>query len=179
MRPSQSQSFLYAVYLPATANRPAASSNIAYEFVSGGGTDRVWVVNQDNNSVSVLNAITLARIAEIPVGGSPRTLALTPGNEVWVTNKLDATLSVINRTSLSVVRTMSLPRASQPFGVVFSPTGADAWVALEAKGQVLRLDPTAAVTATVTVNRQSPPPVDHGRRHEGAGLTLRHRAAAR
>jgi YVTN family beta-propeller protein len=146
-----SQTFLYAVYLPPTTNAPAATTNIAYEYISGGGSDRVWVVNQDNNSVSVLNAVTLARVAEIPVGAGPRTLTLTPGNEVWVANKFDASLTVINRSSLSVVRTIALPRASQPFGVAFSPTGANAWVALEAKGQVLRLDPTGATTKTITV----------------------------
>jgi YVTN family beta-propeller protein len=147
---SLTQTMLHAVHLPLTASAPSRSTNIAFEPLSG-GAGRVWVVNQDNNSVSVLDSATLAKIAEIPVGAAPRALAVTPTGEVWVTNRTDATISVINRSSLTVSRTIALPRASQPYGIVFAPNGATAWVALAAKGQVLRLDQTGATTATATV----------------------------
>jgi YVTN family beta-propeller protein len=146
--PSQTQSFLYAVYLPLTASSPAVSSNLVFE----SGANRVWVVNQDNNSVSVLDGTTLARVAEISVGSAPRSITLTPGGEAWVTNKRDASISVINRGSLAVTRTIALTRASQPFGIAFSPTGGEAWVALEALGQVIKLDASGNKTATLTLS---------------------------
>ena len=50
------------------------SQSVFYE--SRSGNDRVWVVNPDNDSVSVFDAITNAKLEEIAVGDSPRSLAL-------------------------------------------------------------------------------------------------------
>ena len=36
------------------------------------------MVNQDNNTVSVFDAATNAKLAEIAVGAGPRTLAVAP-----------------------------------------------------------------------------------------------------
>ena len=90
-------------------------------------------MNQDNNSVSVFNAATNAKLAEIAVGAGPRTLAVAPNGSVWVTNKHAATISVIDPSTLTVSQTLALPFASQPFGIAFAPTGGFAFVALEAK----------------------------------------------
>jgi YVTN family beta-propeller protein len=64
-----SQTFVQVVYLPLTANRPKSSSNIAFETRAGG--NRVWVVNQDNDSASVFNAVTNAKVGEVNVGTAP------------------------------------------------------------------------------------------------------------
>jgi YVTN family beta-propeller protein len=42
----------------------------------------VWVVNRDNNSVSVLYVYQdkYQKVAEIPVGIEPRSIAITPDN---------------------------------------------------------------------------------------------------
>ena len=51
-----------------------------------------------------------------------------------------------------VVQTLTLPFASQPFGVAFAPTGGLAFVALEASGKLLKLDAaTGAVLGTADV----------------------------
>jgi len=68
--PAQSQTVTQIIHLPLTANRPTQSGNIT--FSSG----RVWVVNQDNNSVSVFDSSTNAKLKEIAVGAGPRTLAV-------------------------------------------------------------------------------------------------------
>jgi len=127
------------VRLPLTANRPAMSGNLAVEDRGAAG-DRLWVVNQDNDSVSVINPATNARITEIPVGAAPRALAITPSREVWVTNKSSASVSVIDTASLAVVRTIPLPFASQPFGIVASPANGYVYVVLEATGRLLKID---------------------------------------
>jgi len=146
----QSETFVQNVHLALTANRPSASTNVAHEQTAGGG--RVWLVNQDNDSVSVFDAQTYTRVAEIPVGEAPRTVAVSPSGELWVTNKHSASISIIDPGSLSVSRNVSLPRASQPFGLAFAPTGGYAFVALEATGRVLKLDAaTGAVVASADV----------------------------
>ena len=135
----QVSTVVVTVHLPLTAHRPAISGNVAIEDRAGAG-DRLWVVNQDNDSVSVINATTNARIAEIPIGSAPRALAITPAGEVWVTNKQSATISVIDPSSLAVVRTIPLPFASQPFGVAAAPTGGYVYVVLEGTGRLLKID---------------------------------------
>ena len=148
--PSQSETLTQVVHAPLTANRPAISSNIVFD----GNGGRVWVANQDNNSVSVFNAATNARLAEVAVGSGPRTLAVAPDGSVWVTNKHAATISIINPSTLSVSRTLTLPYASQPFGIAFAPTGGFAFVALEATGTLLKLDAASGATiAALNVGR--------------------------
>jgi YVTN family beta-propeller protein len=148
--PSQSETVTQVVHAPLTANRPAVSSNIVFD----GAVGRVWVVNQDNNSVSVFNAATNAKLGEIAVGAGPRTLAIAPNGSVWVTNKHAATISVIDPSTLTVSQTLVLPYASQPFGIAFAPTGGFAFVALEAKGTLLKLDAaTGATVASLNVGR--------------------------
>jgi YVTN family beta-propeller protein len=149
---AQSQTVTQVIHLPLTANKPANSSNIVFDANAGG---RVWVVNQDNNSVSVFSAANNARLGEIAVGAGPRTLAVAPNGSVWVTNKLGATISVIDAGSLSVTQTIALPYASQPFGIAFAPTGGYAYVVLEAKGQLLKLDANSGSTlATLNVGKR-------------------------
>ena len=121
------------------------SSNIAVEDRTT-GDGRLWVVNQDNDSVSVFDTATNARLAEIGVGSAPRTLAILPTGEVWVTNKQSATISVINSASLAVIRTIALPFASQPFGIAAAPTGGVVYVALEAAGSCSRSMPSNDTT---------------------------------
>jgi YVTN family beta-propeller protein len=41
-------------------------------------TNRLWNVNQDHDSVSVVDATSLTRIAEHAVGSAPRMLARAP-----------------------------------------------------------------------------------------------------
>jgi len=133
------QTFLQMVYLPSTVQRPTGSSNLIYEQPASGNA-RVWVVNQDNDSVTVFDAVTRARLREISVGAAPRSIARAANGMLWVANKLGASISVIDPSSLAVSRTIVLPRASQPFGIAMVPGVNTAFVALEATGQVLRFD---------------------------------------
>ncbi len=74
----------------------AQSSTIAVENAAGSNA-RVWLVNQDNDSVSVFDAGTSARLREIAVGAAPRSVAVAPDGRIWVVNKGSATVSVIDR----------------------------------------------------------------------------------
>src|SRR5690606_39195883 len=80
------QSFVQAVHRPLTSGTPRHSTNIVYE-TRAGANARVWVVNQDNNSISVFDTVTRARVAEIAVGAAPRGVAIAPDTRVWVTNR--------------------------------------------------------------------------------------------
>jgi YVTN family beta-propeller protein len=138
-----SRTFKQAVYAAATAARPTSSSTIALEPTA---TPRAWLVNQDNDSVSVFNGSTNARVAEIAVGARPRSVARAPDGRMWVVNKGDATISIVNASTLAVAQTVALPRASQPFGLAFAPDGGAAYVALEGTGQLLKLNASTGAT---------------------------------
>ncbi len=140
------RAFLQSVYLPATVGAPTASSGLLIEPRTGGAF-RIWMVNEDNDSVSVFDGATRARLAEISVGRSPRTLARAADGRIWVSNRLTSTISIVDPVSLSVVSNLSTGPGTGPFGIVMAPDRLSAYVALESTGRVLRLN--TATRATV------------------------------
>ena len=160
------QSFVQTVHLPLTASPSRHSSNIAYEETPGG--DRLWVVNQDNDSVSAFDTATNTRLAEIPVGSAPRAVAVAPDGRIWVTNKRDPSISIVSPDTLGVAQTIALPRGAEPYGLVFSPAANRAFVALEGRGELAVLDASSGdLLASVDAGANA--------RHvsiDGAGTTL-------
>ena len=132
--------FIQAIYAPTTGLKPTHSTSIAFEVASG--NNRVWNVNPDNNTATAFDAEMHAKLAEITVGNAPHTLAFAPNGRLWVVNKDSATVSIINTDSLAVTNTINLKKGSQPYGLAFSPTGNYAYIALEASGELLRLNPS-------------------------------------
>lgn len=132
-------SYRQAVYAPLTANKPTASSSIIY------GANRIWVVNPDNDSVTVFDGVTRAKLSEVNVGRAPRTLAMGSDGRVWVANKESASITVL-RPDYSIAQTVNLPRSSRPFGIVFDPAGQNVYVALEEGSKILKLNPASGAT---------------------------------
>ncbi|MEJ8856026.1 discoidin domain-containing protein [Variovorax robiniae] len=126
--------------------RASASAILAVE-PRAGASERVWVLNQDSDTVSVFNSDDGYRLAEIAVGAQPRSVSIGNGIAV-VANKEAASLSVLSTSTLKVVRTVPLPRGSQPYGVLIAPDGST-YVALEATGRVLKFDTTWTQSAEV------------------------------
>src|SRR5262245_53530038 len=55
----------------------------------------VWVVNPKNNSVTVhrVGGDANVKVAEVPVGGEPRCVSITPNNaKAYVTNMISGTV---------------------------------------------------------------------------------------
>ena len=150
----QRQTVLHQVFLATTANAPAVSAALMLEARAGANT-RLWVANPDNDTVSVFDTVTRAKLAEITVGSSPRTVAVAADGSVWVANKGSASISVINASTLTVSRTLTLARGSQPHGMAMARSSGTALVALEASGQLLKINTaTFATSATLAVGRQ-------------------------
>jgi YVTN family beta-propeller protein len=62
----QSYTFSQLVHLPLTAAPPVISGQMAVR------SGRLWVVNQDNDTVSVFNTANNQKLAAIAVGVGPR-----------------------------------------------------------------------------------------------------------
>lgn len=139
------QAFNQSVHGHHTTRTPQHSSTLIYE--SHTGVERIWNVNPDNNTVTVINASTHQKIKEISVGKQPQSLAINHSGYLLVTNKKSSTISAISLANLSVLLTIDLPTGSQPHGIAMSPRENVAYVALEAKGQLAKIN---AATGEIT-----------------------------
>jgi YVTN family beta-propeller protein len=94
-------------------SRPISAAAVA---VSPDGR-LVVAVNPDSDSITLVDAITLAVLAEIPVGDNPRTLSLTPDSKkALVANHGSATLSKVDLSQ--AVEFTQYPVGFMPYGVV-------------------------------------------------------------
>ena len=130
--------FYQAIHTAPDGDQAAVSMSIVYETRSG--NDRVWNVNPDNDTVTVIDAVTNAKLAEINVGDSPRSVAIAPNGRVWVTNKESDSISIINQGTFAVIQTINLVPGSAPFGILFDPTRDRGYVAFEGTGEVAQYD---------------------------------------
>lgn len=160
-------SFHQGVSAPLTSRAPSASSSIAIEKRASGNA-RVWVVNPDSDTVAVLDAVTRAKLTEIPVAASPRTIAVAPDGRIWVACAKGGAVSILSPSSLTVVQSLALPRGSRPFGIAFDPAGSAAWLTLEATGRLLKLNPSTG--AVLTDTPVGPDPRHLSVSHDGANV---------
>ena len=147
---SLSEPFAQLIHLPLTAEAPVHSSTIVFD----GDHQRVWIANPDNDSVTAISSQTpFAKQLEIPVGDHPRTLALGPNNELWVSCQDEDEIVRIHRGTGAILGRIPLEYGDAPFAVVFSPDQSVAYVSLEGPGEVIRLHPTthARIGAALSV----------------------------
>jgi YVTN family beta-propeller protein len=129
-----SESTVATVVAPPAATRPTNSSQI----VCDAARRRVWSVNPDSDTVTALNADTLAVEREIPACADPRGVALAASGELWVTcHDEDRVVGLAaDGTPLASVAT---GYGSAPAGIAASPDGATMYVALQGAGALARL----------------------------------------
>jgi len=142
--------YFQRVHDPLLSNQALSSMDMIYQQRTD--DDRVFIVNPDNDSVSAINAVTGVLIDEIPVGDEPRSIALGNGGQAYVVNKNSDTISILNTNSLTISGTRRLPKASRPHGIVLDRTTQLAYIALEASGQILKVEtPTGVIEGSVNV----------------------------
>ena len=84
--------------------------------------DTLLVANPDSNTVTLVDTLSGAVIAEVPVGIDPRSVAVSlTGEQAFVANQGSDSLSVIDITAHVVAETISV--GHQPVGVAVSPAG--------------------------------------------------------
>jgi YVTN family beta-propeller protein len=86
--------------------------------------ERVWVANQDSDTVTVIDASDSSVLATVSVGDAP-TKVLFDGQSIWVLNTGDETVTQIDSSTRSVVGTYSV--GSSPTALSFD--GSAIWVA--------------------------------------------------
>ena len=152
------------VHHPNTDRRPTTSSSIIYD----AGRKRIYSVNQDNDSVTAVDAEKMTKLGELEVYRKPEAIALTPEGKLWVVHQDDWAVAVLDPDKFVIEHGFRLPYASQPVGVVVSPTGDAAYISLMAYGKVIKLDPrTGEITGDAEVG---PKPRGLAVSHDGKDL---------
>lgn len=96
--------------------------------VSSRSGRRLLVANRRSDSVTVIDRLTIVA-QRIPTGSRPEGLALAPaGNELWVGNRGDHTISVIDLRRGRVTATLAAG-GLDPARLAFRPDGSEVWVA--------------------------------------------------
>lgn len=144
---SVTKTFVQAVH-GSLLEAPAASSSMA-ALSSEPSEGRLWVVDPDNDVLSGLDASSLELVAQVPVCAGPRSVALQADQRIWMSCRDDARVLVIDATTQDVVQQIQLPAASRPYGLVLSPHGDRAYVALDGLGSVVELDTATGSTQRV------------------------------
>src|SRR4051812_20080499 len=94
-----------------SANTPAAPA-------------RIYVSNQLDNTVSVIDGGTHKIVATVRVGVSPAEMAVSPDRRsVYIANTGSDTVSVLDTADNTIARAIALPRGSGPTGVALNPDG--------------------------------------------------------
>ncbi len=147
---SDAMSRRQTVIYPVTATAPTRSDTLVHDAARG----RISVVNSDAGTVASIAATSpFAKQWEVPTGRNPRTLALTASNgDLWVVNQDDANIKILNGGTGATVATIALPANSRPHGIAIDPAGANAYVSLEATGQLVKLSVSSrAIVGTLNV----------------------------
>src|SRR6202158_5105355 len=103
---------------------------------------RLLAVNTPNNSLSVfhLTGRTLTLMAEIPVGLEPVSVSARNDREVWVTNWLSDSVSVVDLRTWNVTRTFDV--GDEPTDVIFAGQQREmAFVCVSGLSQIKVYDP--------------------------------------
>jgi len=110
---------------------------------------RLYAANTPNGSLVVFDTATtpMAKIAEIPVGIDPVSVAAQPGGGelVWVTNFISDNVSVVDVSLGRVVDVIDV--GDEPVNVLFDDSGEHAFVVVQGTPSVL--DPNAPVAGVV------------------------------
>lgn len=118
---------------------------------------RLLVVNTPDNRLSVfaLGSGQPVRLAEIPVGLEPVSVAALDNNTAWVVNNLSDDVSIVDLTTMHTRAT--LRTGDEPNDVVFAGSPTKAYVSVSMEDVVKVYNPsTLALTATIPVNGRMP-----------------------
>ena len=109
----------------------------------------VYVTSEVASLVHVIDAASRKVVKNISVGQRPRRFLLTGAGELWVTNELGASISVIRLSDHSVQGTIDFKPPGMrtedvtPVGMVLSPDGKTAYVGLGKANHVAVVDVTS------------------------------------
>ena len=122
--------------------------------------NRLLVVNTPDNRLAVFDVSGHApgssdRIAEIPVGMEPVSVAALSDSEAWVVNNLSDDVSIVNLNTMHVRATVRV--GDEPGDVVFAGAPLRAYVSVSQEDRIAVVDPaTRAIVASIAMPGRMP-----------------------
>jgi len=136
---------------PARGRRRLLAASGAAVLLAAGGLF-LWRLSQPppvallpGNTAGLIDMGTNRLVADVPVGGNPRGVAIG-GGSVWVTSQADNT---VRQVELGGGSARPYPVGSYPSGVAFG--FGSAWVADSGQAQLSRINPTTGVVTPIRV----------------------------
>jgi YVTN family beta-propeller protein len=127
------------VSTPSTTGLPSGARPTS--LVNANGT--IYVTESGRNVVAVLGGSASAISAEVPVGVNPVNLTVLPnGKKIYVVNRGDNSVTVIDTSDKSVVTTLSDPLASTPVWAVPSADSSHVYVVNQGSSNVTVINAT-------------------------------------
>ena len=148
----------FAVDLAGTTTRFSAASSAPLA-LTGDGRE-LWVAVPDADRVVAVDTGGARRAGDVPVGKSPRSVALTPEDDQLLVVSADANqLAVVDRAARRVVQTLGEADGigRDPRHVVVAPDGTRAWVSAFVGDRITALGRRGdrwIVTGTLAIGRR-------------------------
>ena len=171
-----------AVYGASASRTPASVRNIGITAFSSAtysspiamsaDNSRIWVVNPDDDSVSVIDPATDSVANKFNVGDEPQSVALDANGIAYVANAAGNDVTVIDPAS-GVIAT--LVTGAEPWNIVTSPNGARVFVANSAQDTITvintQVNPPAIIGSVDIANSACNDP-DRSRHFQPRGMAV-------
>ncbi|MGH1486171.1 MAG: InlB B-repeat-containing protein [Cellvibrionaceae bacterium] len=138
-RNSVGESNLQLVQVNVSNIVPDLAGQVSSQLYCAVDSNRVWAVNPDNNSVSILSSTALDVSLEYYDVDDPRSVALDNNGYAWVTSFDSDRLDIFDDNGNRVAQ-IDTGYGSSPDGLVISPDGTTAYVSLYGSGEVARFN---------------------------------------
>src|ERR1700712_605150 len=90
----------------------------------------IYVTNQLDNTLSVIDGSTYHVVATVPVGAFPAGVVVSPdGRHAYIAQGGDNAVAVFDTSTNTIAKNVSLAPGSRPRGVVLTPSGRFLYVA--------------------------------------------------
>ncbi|HYV30964.1 MAG TPA: YncE family protein, partial [Candidatus Binatia bacterium] len=155
--------------------RPTYSSPVAISL----NDHLIFAVNPGDDSVSVIRPDNNTRLAKIPVGDEPQSIALTPnGQYAYVANAADSTVTVIKINdpawgTFNATVLTNFVTGAEPWNIVCSPDGLRVFVANSGQDTITVIDATTlSIIGHVDLRNSIANEPDRSRHFQPRGLAV-------
>jgi len=153
-----------------------SAQSLAFRAVSSGALAlsadgaRLFVVNPDSASISVVDTAAKRVLRDVAVGREPRTLTMAPdGRYIYVTNEASGTITIVD--AISLVKVSDIAVGLEPYGIVTD--GRYVYVSCAATAAIAVVEPFASVPVVARIP-VGPKPKGLALSADGARLYVTH-----
>ncbi|TQV68044.1 PKD domain-containing protein [Exilibacterium tricleocarpae] len=124
------------VVMNSTASAATHSGPLALDAAAG----RLAVVNPDNDSLALIDADTLEKVAEYAVCKDPVSVTVAVAGQAWVACRDADQIQVLALADGTTLALLDMSYGAKPYGVIANPVADTVYVSLSGSGEVRAFD---------------------------------------